>query len=933
MFRKASVTIVIFCALLATWSCDHELQQALDMSGHNRSELEKVLEHFKDDPDPLKYASARFLIENMGYFYSYDGHDIKLYDSIYLNAQHEPGNYRTEYINKAYRTILFDNCQVKSDLQTIHADFLIKAIDEACDAWSQSSWSKDYDQSVFFNYVLPYRISNECISDWRQTIGNEFPLLLMHKVISRRGLQLEAEDSHIHDCSINDFDGASGRKAVILNNINSSVTFVIDSERSTNKRLILKYTTTNKQLNALISVNGITIDTLYLSPARNIETFVEKWHNFIIPLNAGHNEITISHASDTLGIDYIQIGAIEDYAPADLTDFSSNYYIIRNSQSGHCITFDTVSRQDISIPHLYPFNTTDSCQLLRLDYQGYPLWKICSYKRDSTDICLDVPFGTDGTLRPDSSVFQERYENRPFQQWVFFPLGNDEYRIMNKHTGMFLDTRTDKVTGRELLVQNPYSNKPTQKWELQKRGINPFADSFYTIGSAVSEAMRVYDLTHQFEYFIHDGELPQKISSLFQVKMGKCVDETNFSIFLCKYLGIPSASDFTPHWGNRSNSHSWSVLIKPDGTGTPFYMNSVPGDTAHYFHSYKKPKIFRTQFQLNKEYCSLLRHENSVPRLFQHPKYTDVTDEYYETTDVERDVPAEYKDRKIAYICVFDNRNWVPVFFGYANRGKVTFKAMGRDIVYMAAFYDDNTIRPFANPFYITHDGTVKDIKVNATKKQDMRLLRKYPFMGAQDFFNSRMNGGQFQASNDADFANHIVLHTHKGITNGNWYEIAVKDSTQYKYLRYMGAKGSYCNINELHFYDKAGHEIKGTIIGTEGESWARKENVFDGDILTGFGANSPDGNWVGLQLSRPTAIAKFRYIGRNDGNCIEIGDHYILYFWNDGFWEVLGEKTAASNELIFHNVPSGGLYILRDTTKGVEERIFTYENGKQVWW
>lgn len=157
-------------------SCDGDLQSALEHADDNRAELEKVLAHFKEDPDPLKYASARFLIENMGYYYSYDGHDIKLYDSIYLNAQHEPGNYRTDYINKAYGTILFDNCQVKSDLQAIHADFLIKAIDEACDVWNLSSWSKDYDQSVFFNYVLPYRISNECLSDWRKTVGNEFPL-------------------------------------------------------------------------------------------------------------------------------------------------------------------------------------------------------------------------------------------------------------------------------------------------------------------------------------------------------------------------------------------------------------------------------------------------------------------------------------------------------------------------------------------------------------------------------------------------------------------------------------------------------------------------------------------------------------------------------------------------------------------------------------
>ena len=36
---------------------------------------------------------------------------------------------------------------------------------------------------------------------------------------------------------------------------------------------------------------------------------------------------------------------------------------------------------------------------------------------------------------------------------------------------------------------------------------------------------------------------------------------------------------------------------------------------------------------------------------------------------------------------------------------------------------------------------------------------------------------------------------------------------------------------------------------------------------------------------------------------------------------------------LIFKNVPSGGLYVLRDKTKGHEQRIFTYEKEEQVWW
>lgn len=117
-------------------------------------------------------------------------------------------------------------------------------------------------------------------------------------------------------------------------------------------------------------------------------------------------------------------------------------------------------------------------------------------------------------------------------------------------------------------------------------------------------------------------------------------------------------------------------------------------------------------------------------------------------------------------ICVFDNRNWVPVYYGNINGCKVTFKSMGRGIVYVSALYDNGQIVPFGNPFVITQDGKVKEIECNTKKKIKMTLLRKYPFMGAQDFFNSRMDNGQFQGANEADFSDCVVLYTHKGITN-----------------------------------------------------------------------------------------------------------------------------------------------------------------------
>jgi len=36
---------------------------------------------------------------------------------------------------------------------------------------------------------------------------------------------------------------------------------------------------------------------------------------------------------------------------------------------------------------------------------------------------------------------------------------------------------------------------------------------------------------------------------------------------------------------------------------------------------------------------------------------------------------------------------------------------------------------------------------------------------------------------------------------------------------------------------------------------------------------------------------------------------------------------------LLFKGVPNDALFILRDLTKGKQERIFVYEKGNQVWY
>lgn len=58
----------------------------------------------------------------------------------------------------------------------------------------------------------------------------------------------------------------------------------------------------------------------------------------------------------------------------------------------------------------------------------------------------------------------------------------------------------------------------------------------------------------------------------------------------------------------------------------------------------------------------------------------------------------------------------------------------------------------------------------------------------------------------------------------------------------------------------------------------------------------------------------------------------YELFYWSDG-WQSIGKKAAGDKPIKFKKAPSGGLYWLVATDSDKEERIFTIEDGEQVWW
>ena len=75
----ASIIIVL---LISACNEDRMINKVLKYSGRNRIELEKVLEHYKNDPE--KQKAAKFLIKNMSDHYSFYGNEI---EDFYCDAE------------------------------------------------------------------------------------------------------------------------------------------------------------------------------------------------------------------------------------------------------------------------------------------------------------------------------------------------------------------------------------------------------------------------------------------------------------------------------------------------------------------------------------------------------------------------------------------------------------------------------------------------------------------------------------------------------------------------------------------------------------------------------------------------------------------------------------------------------------------------------
>ncbi len=176
--RRLAISGILFL-VLSFFSCDdahydHDayLEYALEFAGGNRSELERVLQHYGGEPEKLR--AARFLIENMPVYYSVRG---PLLDSLKERRRNFIAT-RAEFNRWLKQHDLQTELEKVFDARVITADYLISHIDHAFAVWESRPWKQYYTFDDFCEYVLPYRVGNEPLEAWQSVYYERYAPVL-----------------------------------------------------------------------------------------------------------------------------------------------------------------------------------------------------------------------------------------------------------------------------------------------------------------------------------------------------------------------------------------------------------------------------------------------------------------------------------------------------------------------------------------------------------------------------------------------------------------------------------------------------------------------------------------------------------------------------------------------------------------------------------
>ena len=175
MIRHVFMTIIACLLMSCTATLSDKSEAALMQAGANNEELLKVLTHYKNGDDTLKYKAAVYLIENMPY------HASIVNESNYIVEEAKENFILDGFIQEdTLQKLIAEHARSMTvpDIKVVKAEYLIDNIDRAFVAWRSRPWGKHYTFAEFCEYILPYRATSEPLTDWRRVFEERYGYIL-----------------------------------------------------------------------------------------------------------------------------------------------------------------------------------------------------------------------------------------------------------------------------------------------------------------------------------------------------------------------------------------------------------------------------------------------------------------------------------------------------------------------------------------------------------------------------------------------------------------------------------------------------------------------------------------------------------------------------------------------------------------------------------
>ena len=497
-----------------------------------------------------------------------------------------------------------------------------------------------------------------------------------------------------------------------------------------------------------------------------------------------------------------------------------------------------------------------------------------------------------------------------------------------------------------------------------KDTLSYYKDSSFVQAGKYLDAIVKNEFQQDAPFFYEFPFMTPTMSRNFTMSLvGTCIEANIVAISALRSFGIPATLNFIPYWGNSNAGHHWTEIIgenrserynnqqlpspedREDIVNSMFWMkfdcktiDGIP-EQVQIRTCRTVPKVYRNNYAIQLGSLASIASSEEIPHLFADKGMEDVTDSYVECSDIKIPLQRVTEFNRHVYLCCYepDGLSWTPVAWGEIRKGEARFKKVGKNIVYLPAFYANGMIIPAGDAFLLTNEGKVVPLNGSDEVYSEITLYNKVPFRNHCLYYSYVMLGNRFLAANSIDLADTVSLHT---IDKIPFYgqEVIVDNVRPSRYGIYRFDLRRPVFIAELEFWgiDENGDEVplQGKPFGNPGLFGNTLREMIDGDRVSFFYGAHDDVNYVGLDFGKPYQITRIKYNPRSDDNNIVPGELYELYYWTIDGWKSLGRQKGRDDKTLrYSNIPKNLLLRLHNHTRGKENRIFIYENDKQIYY